>query len=423
MASTYTEATLLVDAAEEALVVGGDDPSENSPATAATHALDPKPRRRYGQLPVLVVENHNEVVPHLYRAMGSRHLPLEGNTIVHLDSHPDLGVPPSMPADTVFDKEALFGHISIESWLLPACFAGHFRNILWLRPPWSKQFPDGVLDFRVGRHNQSGEIRVDSAEQYFLGSAMFAPLEQLEAVREVRLVTLTLGQYVQDEGPEDDEVALERHLRQLVPSDSQGAYFVLDVDLDFFSTKNPFVDMFPRAELYKRLAPLYAYTTPSVPEEAEEMAQRREAQLEELSTIFRHVNQRGGSLEGLPIDSARVKAVKELVNSVHAAYPLDEERLSLDWEIVHDAGCTLDNGNDLPHHVSSDEQIAELVERSLSAVLRALPSPPTFVTLARSSEDDYTPPEAVDLIQDAVIAKLLHFYPDAEIKKDYDAAC
>ncbi|XP_059477953.1 uncharacterized protein LOC132198145 isoform X2 [Neocloeon triangulifer] len=42
MASTYTEATLLVDAAEEALVVGGDDPSENSPATAATHALDPK---------------------------------------------------------------------------------------------------------------------------------------------------------------------------------------------------------------------------------------------------------------------------------------------------------------------------------------------------------------------------------------------
>lgn len=49
-----------------------------------------------------------QVIPYLHRGMGSKHLPIEGNTIIHLDSHPDLGVPPSMKADTVFDKEELY---------------------------------------------------------------------------------------------------------------------------------------------------------------------------------------------------------------------------------------------------------------------------------------------------------------------------
>lgn len=381
-------------------------------------------RRKYAQVPIVVVENHNEVIPHLYRAMGSRHLPIEGNTIVHLDSHPDLGVPPDMSADVVFEKEELFGHISIESWLLPACYAGHFKNILWLKPVWATQFKEGAIKFSVGKHRVSGEIKVTCSEQYFLGSAMFAPMEELESTKEVQLVTLTYGNYLKDAGAADDVETLSKHLRELIPTDDQGAYFVLDIDLDFFSTKNPFVDMFPRADLYKRLEPLYAYTSSSADttlDEMVELSRKREAQLEELGTIFKHVSIRG-SIEGLP-ESPRVKSVKELMNSVHAAYPLDEERLSLDWEIVHDAGCTLDNGNDLPHHVSTEEQIQSLVDTSLVAILQALPSLPTVVTIARSSEDDYCPPESVDFIQEAVLAKLLEVVPDAEIKKDYESAC
>ncbi|KAF4524576.1 hypothetical protein B566_EDAN011491, partial [Ephemera danica] len=47
----------------------------------------------------------------------------------------------------------------------------------------------------------------------------------------------------------DDVVTLTRVLRECIPRDRDGGYYVLDIDLDFFSTKNPFVDMFPRAEL------------------------------------------------------------------------------------------------------------------------------------------------------------------------------
>ncbi|OWK02313.1 hypothetical protein Celaphus_00018084 [Cervus elaphus hippelaphus] len=65
--------------------------------------------RRYPELPVWVVEDHQEVLPYIYRAIGSKHLPASNISFVHFDSHPDLLIPVDMPADTVFDKETLFG--------------------------------------------------------------------------------------------------------------------------------------------------------------------------------------------------------------------------------------------------------------------------------------------------------------------------
>lgn len=51
------------------------------------------------------------MLPFIYRAIGSKHLPASNISFVHLDSHPDLLIPVNMPADTVFDKETLFRYV------------------------------------------------------------------------------------------------------------------------------------------------------------------------------------------------------------------------------------------------------------------------------------------------------------------------
>lgn len=49
-------------------------------------------------------------------------------------------------------------------------------------------------------------------------------------------------------------------LRQSLPN--KDSPFILDIDLDFFSTKNPFRDLYDRTNLYDRLKPLYYFKRP-----------------------------------------------------------------------------------------------------------------------------------------------------------------
>ena len=49
--------------------------------------------RRLERTPVFVEEDHNEVLPHIFRCVGAKHLPVNGNAMIHFDSHPDLLLP------------------------------------------------------------------------------------------------------------------------------------------------------------------------------------------------------------------------------------------------------------------------------------------------------------------------------------------
>ncbi|XP_076671852.1 UPF0489 protein C5orf22 homolog isoform X2 [Andrena cerasifolii] len=116
-------------------------------------------RKYFKRVPIYVVEGHDEVLPFIYRCVGSKHLPFEGNTFVHLDSHPDMLIPKGMPADIVWDKNQLFSEISIENWILPAAYAGHLKHLIWVKPPWANQMADGVTTFSIGKHKDNGSIR------------------------------------------------------------------------------------------------------------------------------------------------------------------------------------------------------------------------------------------------------------------------
>ncbi|XP_021939097.1 UPF0489 protein C5orf22 isoform X9 [Zootermopsis nevadensis] len=230
-------------------------------AVAGTSFETVIPRKKFKELPIYIAENHNEVLPFIYRCMGSKHLPLEGNTIIHLDSHPDMLIPKGMPADTVWDKHELFSRLSIENWMMPAAYAGHFSNLVWIKPPWAKQMMDRAHTFLIGRHRLSGEIRLSSTEAYFLSEALYSSPAELDNSRQVILQVATVGAHLFSPDKKDDFQELGKMFRQYIAR--EGDPFILDIDLDFFSTRNPFRGLYENADLYSHLRELYNFQRPA----------------------------------------------------------------------------------------------------------------------------------------------------------------
>ncbi|GAB1299265.1 UPF0489 protein C5orf22 homolog [Apodemus speciosus] len=457
--------------------------------------------RRYSKLPVWVVEDHQEVLPFIYRAIGSKHLPDSNISFLHFDSHPDLLIPVNMPADTVFDKEALFGELSIENWIMPAVYAGHFSQVIWLHPTWAQQIREGKHHFLVGKDISTTTIRVTSTDYYFLSDGLFVPEDQLENQKPLQLDVIMVEPYKLSSNQDDSDSVSSTKKPKLAlgggespatadgdavtprsdpacqaPSYScsgsqqsqssasaaeildivkTGDAFVLDIDLDFFSVKNPFKEMFtqgqhgfhiPEVSLflgkkpqytwessviviediyvsheqlksilimgcsqshneYKILQELYQFKKPDSnlsEEDLVDVVDARTHQLEDLEAVFADLCD--GDSEETVRGWASNPGMESLVPLVQS---LKKRMEAPDYEMVHQAGLTCDY-SELPHHISTEEEIEHLLQ-SVYCLLKSLPKP-TLVTIARSSLDDYCPPEQVDAIQGKVLDMLHSLY-------------
>ncbi|XP_075237903.1 misexpression suppressor of ras 6 [Lycorma delicatula] len=374
--------------------------------------------KSFKKIPVYIVEDHNEVIPFIYRCIGSKHLMLENNILVHLDSHPDMLIPKNMSADIVWDKYELFNNLSIENWILPAAYAGHFNTIIWCKPYWAKQFNDGLYSFIIGKHKSSKTIRVTCAESYFLSDCLYAADIDLENCKSLNFYVCTIGNNFSTSTLKDDLNNIEEVVNSTINFNSS---YILDIDLDFFSTRNPFKSLYKNADLYEELKSIYKYKGPVNKVNVDEIkiaVDFREGQTNLLKKLWLHLSthdnlydfqQNSNEGNNFDIDFNRVK---ELATKVKTFYN------DIDWEMIHDAGMTCDD-TELPDHVSTKEEISYLIEYSFNSLLKVLPKNPNIITISRSSEDDYCPPEDVDWIQNNVLEKLRKFFVSTDIIQHY----
>lgn len=341
------------------------------------------------------MEYHNEVVPYIFRNIGSRHLPSKGLTIVHLDSHPDLLIPKKMESGDVFDKAVYCSLTDIADWLLPSAYSEVFKSIVWVKPPWAKQMPEGAQTFRIGR-DKNDHLRVDSKLSYFVAECLYCPTDELQDAKEVDLEVVTLGKRIEEES--DDFNAIRTSLLRYIKEESA---YILDIDLDFFSTSNPFQNVYSKAKMYERVKELCPFKPPASQsdQDVKTAVQKREQQTSELEQLFCTLDEHRklDISESTAPPNPLICKVEELRNALLENYK-DEE---IDWPLVYDSFWTCDD-TPLPHHVSTMEELETMFE-AFGTFLEALPKPPVIVTISRSSVDDYTPEEDVEFIQTKVV--------------------
>uniref|UniRef100_A0A8D8R2L1 UPF0489 protein C5orf22 homolog n=1 Tax=Cacopsylla melanoneura TaxID=428564 RepID=A0A8D8R2L1_9HEMI len=361
--------------------------------------------KKYKQTPIHVVEDHHEVIPHIYKSMGAKYLPLENNTLVHFDSHPDMLIPHNLQADDVTDKYKLFTELSIENWIMPAVYAGHFNKLIWIKQEWCNQMDDGSYVFHVGKYEKSGQIKLTATNSYFVSEVLYAPLEELTNVKQVTLIVVTFKTQNMNESFDK--------MRQLLSLENDS--YVLDIDLDYFSTRNPFQELYKLANLYERLQTIYKCETPSTSntEELSKFVATRSEQLNNLKQFFMNLGDE--KVKDL-FDETTCELLTQLVNEVNKYYTI------VDWELIHEAGCTCDDmARPLPHHVTDQDQLIPLIDNTFkfwfSVVDQA--KPPVLITISRSSEDDYCPPEQVDVIESHVLSLLRKKYDTNDLHLHY----
>ncbi|XP_072941421.1 UPF0489 protein C5orf22 homolog [Epargyreus clarus] len=357
------------------------------------------PLKRFKKIPIYVFEEHHRALFHIYSAIGGKKLPVEGTTLLHFDAHPDMLISAKLKGEIARAGWPLIPHLEIENWIVPAAAAGHISRVVWIRPPWAKQFSDGDRVIRVGDHPETGLLRVDSTEPYYLSDALYSS----RLINE-RTFTFTVAELKVTEEI-NSLVKLSEDLNICEP-------YVLDIDLDFFSTDNPFLSIYGNIGLYDLLEPIFRFEIPKTDnkEEIEKATESRERQLLELETLFNHLD----NYNSLETYDGEKSHLFYKVSEVVAAVKTESERSgeSPDWWVIYAAGCTRDQGG-LPRHISTTGEIIKFIRQSLKRLLNCFP-PPVLITIARSSDDGYCPADRVEFIQSTVLQTLKELYDTAE---------
>jgi hypothetical protein len=350
-------------------------------------------------LEVVVCEPHHRALFHWLRAAADGTLPRRGVTVVHLDGHPDLAVPGrAVAAGWPESVGPVLGAVDIASFQLAAVRIGLVERIVWLRPDYAFQIPDGERRFRVGAL-ASGLLRVDDPSDYYVLDGGWAPTRALLDPVELRLSVLPLGAAAGE------------------PRLAEGPT-ILDVDLDAFATHNPGADRLRRAGLddgeLDALRRIFAPTRLDLPADPPERIRRLEGILGAVHALASGPwSARPGALVALWRAGIPLGDLLRLARIV-ASLPPDGSG----YDLIEDGRQLIG----VPEHRESRPGEVESMAQALGALLARGALRPSLVTIARSVEDGFTPRREWPHIEWTLLRVLAERLPGAYLRFDAGVA-
>ncbi|XP_044753536.1 UPF0489 protein C5orf22 homolog [Coccinella septempunctata] len=336
--------------------------------------------RQSKQIPICIVNENQDIIEFVHDMINKKFFPEHGSTLIHVDANPDLLAPNTMPADESFDHSMLYLQHNYDRWILPNCYNGIFKKIIWVRPPWSEHIREDSVTFKVGKHKESSYINVDCKQNYFIAECLWTTSDNLTDAKNITLDCITLGNELSYENdcPEYWRAVLGEN--QTVPT-------VLDIDLEFFITENPYLFLYENTIVYELLRELFVFIRPTsqTDEAVTETVEMRSEQFKEIETYFNHLTQHHKlpDPEDIPPSPIYEKVAEIMAELERHGHDLKD----VDWDLLYDCGHSFGD-HEHPHHVTNSAEL-DLLFKSFENFLDEFYEPPSIITIARSDLEGY----------------------------------
>ena len=388
------------------------------------------------KIPVVVVESHQHVCEHIHHVLRrNKKLWTKEWFIVHYDAHPDLACPSSIvPAVACFRPrqpattnaatnngknlyELLDSTTSgIAEWILPLVLAANLRRVYWIHPPTTptahqtveQQLPDGEHRYRVGawlppvKRSQSSVssfldlspeavVKVDWDCSYYRDDDAVVPSNELLLPQPLHLTVCEQ----QDDFLQDQESTTQQP-------------HVLDICLDYFDCRNPFVTDLEELDSNVTSA-LLCVVFQSTLYHKDSCASRSREQVQcfqrRLLQLFSPVNGLHNNDDDTSSSSVKFFSNHYYHDPTHGEHLVENLLVSIRQSTADPARLRLLVEEALPN-LTMPVRCHQTLPDNDDIIFLGQKSPPMLISIARSANDGFTPADRVDELQNAVLQRL-----------------
>jgi len=384
----------------------------------------------YKNQEITVVDEHNNALLPIWRALKTNRIPSSGIHLFHFDSHPDMGALDeddeelcrSELVPTIF--EGKFNHelvheaTCIGTYIPVLVMQGLVNEVTWSAGHWCHQMDEGDFDLVVGQCKETGRLKVATKDdvkssilEYWEGDGTAAKCDELTHKREWKLHVVKFNK----RGTMSD-----KNMKKLTKL-FRGKHWILDIDEDYLSCNNPHGIEF-RANFGDAA---YAELTEIFDQDVKMYYQYWES-LEKLTTsdIYK-LPKRGYLNHEITVDL--VAQLKTIMSQRKAedvvlryrkiclkVFPAKVDKNKWNCEDIYENTDITETGgmSCVPHHITEVPEILNMVNTTVEVFCR-IGTPPLMTTVATSRADRYLPDAQSALINTLVLRMLRRQYPGA----------